>query len=62
MRERHRERREREDAPKTLAMPPEEKGCDDETGACSVWAKGGECEKNPSYMKSSCRRSCGLCT
>ena len=32
----------------------EDKGCD-------TWAKGGECEKNPGFMKSNCLKSCDAC-
>ena len=28
---------------------------------CPGWAKRGECEANPTYMRASCRLSCGLC-
>ena len=37
--------------------------CDDnpEVKECASWAKGGECEKNPGFMKSNCIKSCGAC-
>lgn len=42
--------------------------CVDENENCSLWAKAGECEKNPLYMVGSnnadgyCRKSCNVCT
>ncbi|GMI86923.1 hypothetical protein like AT3G28480 [Hibiscus trionum] len=42
--------------------------CVDENENCSVWAKTGECEKNPSYMVGTnaspgyCRKSCNVCS
>ena len=36
--------------------------CADSHGGCGSWADGGECEKNPEFMKSSCAESCGFCT
>ncbi|CAI5937738.1 unnamed protein product [Closterium sp. NIES-64] len=36
--------------------------CVDESEHCPLWAKAGECEKNPGYMHSSCARSCGKCS
>ena len=35
--------------------------CEDNHENCESWAKTGECEKNPSYMKPNCKLSCGLC-
>mmetsp|Transcript_11598 Transcript_11598/g.32872 ORF Transcript_11598/g.32872 Transcript_11598/m.32872 type:complete len:346 (-) Transcript_11598:300-1337(-) len=41
--------------------------CFNEHGSCEDWAKGGECEKNPTYMvgtpakPGACRPGCGLC-
>lgn len=32
-----------------------------ENWKCSVWANQGECDRNPTYMKKHCKRSCGLC-
>jgi len=32
----------------------------DESRRCDGWAQGGECEKNPSYMLESCKKSCAL--
>ncbi|XP_044506975.1 probable prolyl 4-hydroxylase 7 [Mangifera indica] len=43
-------------------------GCDDEDMNCPLWAKEGECRKNPSYMVGTetspgyCRKSCNVCT
>ncbi|GMJ09331.1 hypothetical protein like AT3G28480 [Hibiscus trionum] len=42
--------------------------CVDENEKCSVWAKKGECKKNPSYMVGTdaspgyCRKSCNVCS
>ena len=35
--------------------------CLDSDDNCASWAKSGECEKNPGYMKEECRLSCKLC-
>jgi len=35
--------------------------CFDDHVKCHAWASRGECESNPSYMKVSCRLSCGVC-
>ncbi|KAM7268824.1 hypothetical protein ACFE04_010990 [Oxalis oulophora] len=41
--------------------------CDDENENCAMWAKAGECQKNPVYMVGSkgapgnCRKSCNVC-
>ena len=35
--------------------------CSDSDGECDTWASGGECEKNPRFMNTSCPRACGLC-
>ena len=35
--------------------------CFDEARECKAWAKGGECEANPSYMLQDCRKSCHVC-
>lgn len=29
---------------------------------CPLWAKNGECEKNPAWMKVNCRKSCKVCS
>ncbi|BFG20108.1 hypothetical protein CerSpe_063820 [Prunus speciosa] len=42
--------------------------CVDENDNCPLWAKAGECEKNPTYMVGSkglpgfCRKSCNMCS
>jgi hypothetical protein len=36
-------------------------GCQDDADACSGWAAAGECEKNPGFMQSSCKLTCGTC-
>ncbi|BFG26761.1 hypothetical protein CerSpe_130350 [Prunus speciosa] len=42
--------------------------CADENDNCPLWAKAGECEKNPTYMVGSkglpgfCRKSCNMCS
>ena len=35
--------------------------CRDENGSCRSWAAAGECERNPSFMLTDCRRSCRHC-
>ena len=43
-----------------MHMPNEP--CEDkEEAACPGWATSGECEKNPGFMRGTCRLSCGLC-
>ena len=36
-------------------------GCVDGNDTCEHWASLGECKKNPAYMESACRLSCGVC-
>ena len=36
--------------------------CQDDHEHCEDWAKNGECENNPEYMKDGCKKSCGICT
>ena len=36
-------------------------GCVDSDENCAAWAESGECAKNPAYMESACRASCGAC-
>lgn len=36
--------------------------CIDEEERCRFWANHGECQKNPSYMLRSCRKSCNSCS
>ena len=36
-------------------------GCSDDSEHCGHWARTGECERNPAYMKLSCRLACKLC-
>ena len=48
--------------PKTLQTQLDmSKDCADENKNCEKWAEEGECQKNPAYMSSSCRRSCKTC-
>lgn len=35
--------------------------CGDSHEQCTEWAFFGECEKNPGFMNSTCKKSCGLC-
>ena len=35
--------------------------CKDDDANCASWAASGECDKNPSFMKSTCRQSCDAC-
>lgn len=37
------------------------KECEDQHESCNGWARKGECRKNPSFMMSNCRKSCGTC-
>ena len=36
--------------------------CFDKENGCDSWAEGGECEKNPSFMKEACPQACQICT
>lgn len=36
--------------------------CTDERDECQMWANEGECEKNPGFMHTSCRKACGKCS
>jgi len=35
--------------------------CRDSNSMCERWAAAGECDRNPGYMRLSCKRSCGVC-
>lgn len=35
--------------------------CRDNDYRCSSWARRGECQRNPRYMRLNCKRSCRLC-
>ena len=35
--------------------------CEDADEHCGLWANGGECARNPSFMHSTCALSCGSC-
>lgn len=35
--------------------------CTDENAGCATWAKSGECDRNPGFMRSSCAKSCNAC-
>lgn len=35
--------------------------CDNANVQCEYWASLGECDNNPSYMKTQCRQACGTC-
>lgn len=37
------------------------KECEDQHETCNTWARKGECGRNPSFMMTSCRKSCGTC-
>ena len=41
--------------------PTPRPSCTDSNQYCSSWARIGECQKNPSYMNESCRKSCNQC-
>ena len=49
------------EAQRALAKAPVEVVCADDAEGCGGWAKDGECDKNPGYMKAHCKLSCGLC-
>jgi prolyl 4-hydroxylase len=40
---------------------PFDAGCIDDNESCENWAKGGECDANPVFMKQQCRASCHVC-
>ena len=40
------------------ALPP---WCKDRDDRCASWAASGECDANPGFMRSTCKRSCGAC-
>eukprot|EP00934_Nitzschia_sp_Nitz4_P008535 Nitzschia sp. Nitz4//scaffold47_size129522//15865//17730//NITZ4_003537-RA/size129522-snap-gene-0.192-mRNA-1//-1//CDS//3329552758//8525//frame0 len=35
--------------------------CEDMNPDCDLWAKSGECTKNPAYMLQNCQKSCDVC-
>lgn len=35
--------------------------CADDNNDCPQWASAGECQRNPDYMNSNCRKSCNVC-
>ena len=39
----------------------EDLNCVDEDRRCEFWAREGECQKNPNYMLTGCRKSCNSC-
>jgi len=41
------------------SKPPS--GCTDSHRNCQSWARQGECNKNPSWMKVNCKKSCNTC-
>jgi len=43
------------------AVQPVLERCFDDADGCAVWAKGGECEKNPMFMHSHCAVACSSC-
>ncbi|CAH1269126.1 ASTL [Branchiostoma lanceolatum] len=40
---------------------PTNNNCRDNSPHCGYWQRTGECTKNPTYMRKSCRKSCGVC-
>jgi len=44
----------------TVAMKMDE-NCKDMNEECELWASMMECEKNPPYMHTHCKKSCGIC-
>ena len=45
----------------TTTTPPKPSGCQDNSKWCGYWAKNGECENHPNYMRVNCRKSCRQC-
>jgi len=43
------------------AAAPPPLPCEDAAEGCVGWASGGECERNPGFMRPNCRLSCGVC-
>ena len=35
---------------------------DNDRASCASWAKDGECDRNPDYMRLNCAASCGFCS
>jgi len=49
-------------APTPAPPPPTpSQPCTDNNQNCAGWAAGGECARNPDYMLTNCRLSCGAC-
>merc|ERR1712060_847033 len=44
-----------------MAAFEKSKACHDKNGECPTWQRLGECMKNPEYMLSECKVSCGVC-
>ena len=42
-------------------LPSVDPNCTDSQPECDGWALAGECNANPAFMKTRCRRSCGIC-
>merc|ERR1712054_694903 len=36
--------------------------CKDDNPDCAKWAKDDQCNKNPDYMKDTCKKSCNTCS
>lgn len=36
--------------------------CADDSTRCAEWSRAGECTANPTFMRSTCRKSCGACS
>ena len=51
----------RRGARKPKAVAGAKPGCEDSDENCGAWAESGECSKNPDFMQSKCRASCGTC-
>ena len=45
----------------TAAAAPDEE-CEDGHSSCGSWADGGECSKNPGFMRTTCPEACRFCT
>ena len=44
-----------------LPLLKEALACEDSHENCALWARQGECRKNPHYMENSCATSCAIC-
>jgi len=50
-----------DDIPKLLLSSDDNIACGDNHVHCDAWAQRGECDKNPAYMLTKCRKACKAC-